>query len=183
MGFDRTIARNWKEAFVSLPDYEEALALLQAHQDDVDYVRPQEESLIAAAETALGLAFPPMYRRFVRELGTVGIGSEEIYGITSDDFTTSSVPDGIWLTLRFRDRRHLPPSMIVLGTIGDGSYYVLDTAQTDSNGECLVVSWAHGWKEGDPQEVIASDFGAYFLMTVKEGIASLEVEEAEDEED
>jgi hypothetical protein len=39
------------------------------------------------------------------------------------------------------------------------------------------VVWARGWKSGDTLEVIAPDFGAYFLMTIKEGVASLDEEE------
>lgn len=158
---------------MSMTDYDEAVALVGKHQEAVDFAGPRDETLIVAAETALGITFPPTYRRFVREFGALGIGSEELYGITDSNFTQSAVPNGIWLTLKYRSRSHLPDSMIIVYSVGDGEYFVLDISQTDATGECPVVVWDPGVNEGDYLETIASDFGALFLMTVKEGIASL----------
>jgi hypothetical protein len=71
----------------------------------------------------------------------------------------------------------IPYRPSVCGGRGDGTYDALETAQMDGNGECPVVVWARGWKPGDTQEVIAPDFGAYLLMTIKQGVASLDEEE------
>lgn len=162
---------------MSMADYEEALALIQEHRDDADFAGPRDDQLIGAAEAALGLTFPPTYHRFVRELGAGGIGSEEVYGIIDNNFIQSSVPNGVWLTLRVRSRSKLPNAMIIVYHMGEGAYAVLDTAQVSSVGECPVVVWEPGVDTGDELEVIASDFGEFLLTIVKEGIASLDENE------
>jgi antitoxin YobK len=62
------------------------------------FVGERSEDLVLAAEVALGHQLPASYRLFVKLLGAGNVGSEEIYGVTSPDFVTSSVPNGIWLT-------------------------------------------------------------------------------------
>ncbi len=112
---------------MSMADLAEALALIQAHQDDAHFVGPREEGLITAAETALGITFPPLFRRFISELGAGGIGSEETYGVISDNFTSGRVPNGIWLTLRSCTgcgAGALPRGMGVASSIGLGTDWV-----------------------------------------------------------
>ncbi len=162
---------------MTMADYEAALALVREHRDDADFAGPRDERLVVAAEAALGLIFPPTYRRFLRELGAGGIGSEEVYGVTDGNFTQSSVPNGVWLTLRRRVRSKLPDSMVIVGGDGMGGDFVLDTARAGANGECPVTVWEPGLGEDDELEIIAPDFGAFFLMIVQEGIASLDEED------
>ena len=44
-----------------------------------DFEGAKPESLVARAETALGLTFPPSYRRFLLEMGCGDINGLEIF--------------------------------------------------------------------------------------------------------
>ena len=129
----------------------------------------REASLVVSAERALELSFPPTYRRFVSELGAGNVGSREFYGVTTDNFTDASVPNGIWLTLDERERFDLPKHLVIVGDTGMGGYYALDTSQRDCSDESPVVIWALGRsQEGDTLEVIGHDFGSFFLEAIEE---------------
>lgn len=68
----------------------------------------------------------------------------EDYGVIDDDFESSAVPNGIWLTLQER---------------------------TDS-GEHPVVRWDPGVSEPDDElEVVAADFGTLLKTRIEEGLA------------
>src|SRR5829696_7262685 len=129
------------------------------------FAGPRDAALVAAAEAALGLALPPTYRRFVSELGAGNAGSHEFYGITTDNFISASVPNGIWLTLSEREQLGLPSVLVIVGEDGLGGYYVLDTSQKDANGESPVAIWKTG---GGNLAPFANDFGAFFLQAVVE---------------
>jgi hypothetical protein len=161
---------------MGIAEYEEALALVLAHRDDAHFAGPRDETLVAAAEAALGVTFPPTYRRFVRELGAGGIGAEEVYGVICEDFR-GPIPDGIWMTLKIRADSNLPDAMVVIYDVGESEYFVLDTAQTDAVGDCPIVLWYPHWEQGDAREVIAPDFGSFFLSVVRDGITSLDEDE------
>ena len=75
-----------------MSDYERAAALIAESKDDADFAGPRPAELIQAAEEALGVQFPPTYRRFVSEYGAGNIGSTEIYGVIDFDFEASSIP-------------------------------------------------------------------------------------------
>jgi hypothetical protein len=51
-----------------MSDYERAAALIAESKDDADFAGPRPPELIQAAEEALGVQFPPTYRRFVSEM-------------------------------------------------------------------------------------------------------------------
>lgn len=159
---------------MGMAEYEEALALVRAHRHDAHFSGQRDEALIAAAEAALGVTFPPIYRRFVRELGAGSIGAEEVYGVTSENFTQGAIPNGIWITLQIRSDSELPASMIVIYDAGESEYFVLDTSHTEPNGECPVVMWYPNWEPGHGQEIIAPDFGTFFLSVVQDAIAGLD---------
>ena len=151
---------------------ESALELIEANPDECHFVGGRDDRLVVLAEEALGLRFPPSYRLFVLRLGAGNVGAEEIYGLIDENFVDSSVPDGIWLTLRERQDSGLPTHMIVVYSDGMGGYFVLDTNQIGADGECPVVVWHPGRSEvGDDLEVIAEDFGAFFLETVTAELA------------
>lgn len=155
---------------MSLTDLETALVLFR-RSSGTRSIGPRPESLIRTAEEKLGVTLPPNYRRFLGELGYAGIRGQEIYGLLNDDFENGSVPDGIWVTLNERKFPNTPHQMIVIGDTGYCSFYVLDTARRTPDGECPVVEWWPGSGD-DPAdcEVIADDFGAFFLMLVREAL-------------
>ena len=58
------------------------------------FTGPREESIVAAAEEALGHSLPSAYRTFVLRLGAGSIGSSEVYGVIGESFD-GPVPDAV----------------------------------------------------------------------------------------
>jgi hypothetical protein len=133
--------------------------------DRVHFVGQRDLKVVAAAEEALGLVFPPTYRRFVSELGAGSVGGREFYGVIDADFTNSTAPNGIWLTLDERTTYALPSQFVIVGDTGMGEWYALDTQEKDANGESpVLILWPDGWQT---VEVTAADFGSFFWDSVK----------------
>lgn len=125
-----------------------------------------EESLIVKAENFLGIKFPKTYRFFLKQSGCGSFRSKEFYGISTNNFENSSVPNGIWLTNDERKKTNLDKDLILIGQSIEG-YYALDISKMDKNGECPVVDW-HAGANRNNLEVIAEDFGSYFLNEINE---------------
>jgi hypothetical protein len=149
-----------------MSDYERAAALIAESKDDADFAGPRPPELIQAAEEALGVQFPPTYRRFV-EYGAGNIGSTEIYGVIDFDFEASSIPDAVWHNLILR-REGLGHGLLSFYAVGDGQEFCLDTTRVASDGEMPVVGVHFG---GDHRQEIATDFGSAFLTLVQEELA------------
>ena len=148
---------------MNIQKYSEARELIgSAGGGDFEGAKP--ESLVAKAETALGLTFPPSYRRFLLELGCGDINGVEVFGLINDNFEKSTVPNGIWLTLNERRSIGLHPAYVIVGDGGDGTYYVLDTRQVDSTGEVPVVLSS---VDGQHSEKVADSFGNYLLEAIR----------------
>lgn len=149
----------------------EGLRLVADRPDRSFFAGEQDETLVEAAERALGASFPPSYRIFLRRLGAGNVGAMEIYGVINDDFTDSGVPDGIWMTLRGRQEWGLPESMVVIYGDGMGGYFVLDTERTDEHDECPVLVWQPGQSTPDDAlELVAPDFGSFFLDAARQAL-------------
>lgn len=149
---------------MSMREYENARQLIDdSGSADFDGEKPEE--LVQKAEAALGIKFPPSYRRFLLELGCGDIGGEEFYGIIDGNFESSSVPNGIWLTLDERRTGNLPSNFILFYAGGDGSYCAIDTAQVRDGDENPVVRLA---VDKTPVEEVAPSFGAFFYGIVSE---------------
>ena len=148
----------------------DALRLIEANPSRGHFAGPKSSELVEKAEVALGLRFPRSYRDFVTKLGCGSIGGYEVYGITTDNFERASVPNGIWLTLEERESSGLPDHLIIVYGLGDGTYYALDTSQTDENGECPIVAWPVGGTSDTTLEIIADDFGAFILSIVRRAL-------------
>lgn len=153
---------------MGMTDLEEALRAVRA-SDQADFVGPRDPALVSAAERALGVSFPPTFRRFILDLGSGSVGSREFYGVIDDNFATSAVPNGIWLTLDERKKFGLPHSLVIIGDTGMGEYLALDTSMVNDDGEAAIVVWAPGVSIGTGElEIVASDFGTFFLQAVHE---------------
>ncbi|MBY5162886.1 SMI1/KNR4 family protein [Salsipaludibacter albus] len=140
-----------------------------AGSDRARFIGPRDPALVASAEQALDVAFPPTYRRFVLELGAGSVGGREFYGVTTDNFTSASVPNGVWLTLDERWKFDLAEGLVIIGETGLGEYYVLDTRHRTEDGECPVVLWVPGVSDADGLLTsVAPDFGAFLLDAVEE---------------
>jgi hypothetical protein len=147
---------------MSLQNYQSAKSLIE--ESGGDFEGPKPEALVASAEQALGLKFPPSYRRFLLELGCGDLNGLEIYGVIDEKFEGSSVPDGIWLTLNERQSIGLNHACVLIGDGGDGTYYAIDTRSVDGNGESPVVRLSVDGTQAEPE---ASSFGAYLLAAVQ----------------
>jgi antitoxin YobK len=147
---------------MSLQDYQSAKSLIE--ETDGDFEGPKPEALVASAEHALGLRFPPSYRRFLLELGCGDLNGLEIYGVINENFEGSSVPNGIWLTLNRRRSTGLDHAYVLIGDGGDGTYYAIDTQSVDETGENPVVRLSVDSAQAEP---VASSFGAYLLEAVQ----------------
>jgi len=86
----------------------------------------------------------------------------EFYGLISNDFENSSIPDAVWLTLNER-QSGLPHSLVLIFAVGDGGYYALDTSQVDKNYECPIISYELDGKTSK----IADDYGSFMLSELK----------------
>lgn len=148
---------------MSMSDLEKAMEIIEEDSDLADFEGSKDEKLVTAAEKALGLKFPPTYRRFLLALGAGNFGGAEIYGVIDETFTDSSVPNGVWLTLQEREDSQLPANLVVVAATGEGAYYCLDVRGA---GEAKVVLFAPGSKS-QSFEVEAEDFGAFLLEQIE----------------
>lgn len=144
---------------MKLVDYRD-LVLFLSESDDGDFEGPQPESLICEAEKELGIVFPESYRCFLLTLGCGDIYGFEIYGIINNDFKNSSIPDAIWFTKNQRESINLCHEYIIIGEIGDGSLYAIDTSLKNSDGESPVIILS---VSGQKMGTIANSFGEYLL--------------------
>lgn len=126
------------------------------------------EERVSQAEAALGVRFPPSYRRFLRERGLGSFGGEEVYGIgiASASF---GAPSAVWITRTLRERDGLPSRYVVLDERDDSSVIALDTGLMRDDGEAPVVNVWPG--ETEPHVHVADSFGAFFLGRVRDAIA------------
>jgi hypothetical protein len=145
-----------------MDDLERGLRLVAEHSERARFVGPRDPALVASAEAAIGLRFPPSYRRFVTELGAGSIAGEEFYGVIGEDWTASP-PDAVGLTLKDHRNGDLPSHYIVVGDTDEGERYALDTSEAGGDGEHPVYIVTPGVDAEDaPPERVADDFGSYF---------------------
>ena len=135
---------------------------------------------VSKAETYLDIKFSETYKQFLLSYGFLYFGYRRIYGIIDDNFINSEVPDMVWLTEKSRKDFDLPHHIIPISDIGDGSDYALDLSQMNSEQECPVVVWPAGGYEETPElEIVAPDFGTWFLSEVREQISEKEKDDGD----
>lgn len=147
---------------MSVRKFEEARKLIN-DAGGGDFEGPKSDALVAKAEAALGLSFPPSYRQFLLDMGCGDIAGLEIFGVINENFQNSTVPNGVWLTLNERRSIGLDPAFVIVGDGGDGTYYAIDTRRVDDSGEAPVVRLS---TDGMLGEKVADSFGAYLLEAV-----------------
>jgi len=151
---------------MSMQDFVEAMRFVVANPDEGFFAGPREPALVAAAESAIGSAFPPSYREFVQRLGAGSFGAFEVYGVTNANFDNGKVPNGIWLTLKNRRSGAFPNDLLVIGATGDGSYYCLELRH-GQEGPVVVCEPGAG-AQSEQRELVAEDFGEFFLKKVRD---------------
>ena len=182
-GTDRAAFASWRRAYwisrasdfaggerMGMANMNAALQLTSDNEYLADFAGARTPDLVDSAERMLGVAFPPSYRRFLTGLGASSIAGEEFYGVIGDDVEHSGVPDAVWLTLRNRRELSRSTSLVIVYDLGDGTRYMLDMARYTEDGECPVVSFHGIPKQGETLELVAHDFGEFFLRVVSEAL-------------
>lgn len=153
---------------MSMENYLKAVEIIKQNENECYFVGPRSENDISLAEKALGITFTGIYREFLKSYGAGSFGAEEIYGISSLNFENSTVPNGIWYTLLERKEFNLPHNLLVIYHSGGEEMFCLDFNKIDNSGEPAVVSYAIDVDlKHQTYEVVANDFGEFFLQRVK----------------
>lgn len=148
-------------------DLQKAFDLIFENMEIADFEGEKDDTLIELAEKALGLPFPPTYKRFIKKYGCGDIAGQEYYGIIDDNFHDSAIPNAVWLTLEER-KSGFPVNLIIIYAAGDGAYYALDAEQKTTSGEYPVVSWTPGLSTSSAE--VASDFGEFLLKSLQKAL-------------
>jgi len=151
---------------MTMEHYERAVELIE-ESGDGDFEGPKPDDLIAKAEAALGVTFPPTYRRFLSEYGCGDIGGEEFYGLINDQFEGSSIPNAVWLVLNERSGASLPDRYVLVCAEGDGTYCAIDISRKTEQEENPIVHLGVDWSH---LSVEADSFGAFLLARVQQAI-------------
>lgn len=146
---------------MTMAHYEKAQLMILGQPESAFFSGGKPPALVSRAEKALGVEFPPTYRRFLLEFGAGSFRSAEFFGVVDEDWDESSVPDAIWYTLDERRLAGLPHNLIVVGEVGTGELYVIDV--TKPEGPVFVV----GLERKGQLEPVAADFGDFFLDRVQ----------------
>lgn len=153
---------------MSFQDYQIAKEIIKKSIKFSNFRGPTNEALIDKAENYLSVNFPPTYRAFLKEFGAGGLGSFEIYGVVTDDFVNSGIPDVVWITAKGRKEWKLPEHLIPIYDLGDGELFCLDLSLQIDN-EAKIVAYTPGYSFPDENlGVIAEDFGALLLQLVQQ---------------
>lgn len=148
---------------------DKAFDLIEANIVFADFIGEMPESLISAAEQALGVSFPPTYRQFLKKYGCGDILGAEFYGLVGNNIFAAGVPNAVWITTDLRKISGMPPSLVVIYAAGYGPYFAIDCNQKDSSGECPVVQWIPGLsKSSDTLEIVADSFGDFIFQTLED---------------
>lgn len=150
----------------------EAIAILEKQEVSFECSGPKSIELIKKAEEILGCKLPESYCYFLEKLGNFHIGSFCIFGLLNNEINNVATSGFVWGVLNDRERFKQPKHLITLeDDLGDGAAYALDLSQMNDENECPVVIWPIGGYETTPVlEIVAPDFGTWFLNEVKEQI-------------
>ena len=145
-----------------------AFEIITMHKDKQSFFHGNiSEELIINAENYLNLKFPKSYREFLLEHGNGFFNGQEFYGICKEDFTNSSIPDAIWLTMNERKEFNLDNSLILIKESME-YYFAIDTSR-NTNGENPIIDIIPGVKK-EECDVVANDFGTFFLNEIKKSL-------------
>lgn len=152
---------------MGMRELEKAFSIIDENIEEGFFAGEKTGELIVKSERALGLKFPPTYRRFVKKKGAGGIAGQEFYGVTTDNFISATVPNGIWFTLSTREEYSLPDDLIVIGSNDDGTYVALNAHKDHAEREADVIEWN---PETGEENIVADDFGSFLLEKVTEAL-------------
>ncbi|MEK4486103.1 SMI1/KNR4 family protein [Psychrobacillus sp. FSL H8-0484] len=137
------------------------LEIIEANQEEADFIGEIDEQTIIDAENKLKVKFPKSYREFLKKYGLGDIFGQEIYGLGTDE---TGIPNMIWITKELREKENLPNNLICFYFADDGEYFCLDCSKVRSNNDDdgPVVSYISGLPiKEQPFEMIAENFGDF----------------------
>lgn len=147
----------------------EAIDKLRKSGNSPDDVRRPDANMVDRVEMRLGVTLPPSYRDFLLSVGVLASGPVEISGIGNTGLNGENSSHVIFATEDARRKNVITHTMIEIGTVGDGSFYVIDCAERDRSGESPVYEVSVGGvNEG--KERIADSFGSFLLKKVRDAI-------------
>ncbi|MCT0162791.1 SMI1/KNR4 family protein [Lactiplantibacillus pentosus] len=149
--------------------YKQAKVLIDENEDLVDDFGGASNKLVEMGEIKLGVQFPSEYKQFLLEHGALTFGAAEIYGIFTEDFENSGVPDVVWATLDERKLVKMPLHLVMIYNTGMGEVFCLNYRELNADQEPKITSYFPGFVEDNQKnEVLYNDFGD-FLLDVVEG--------------
>ncbi|EME55671.1 cell wall assembly/cell proliferation coordinating protein, KNR4-like protein [Amycolatopsis decaplanina DSM 44594] len=152
---------------MSLEARERLIELIRAHAGMANHADGESDASIGAAERALGVAFPPSYRRLVEEFGTWDIAGEEFLGVYRTLAHGTELLGSVKETLDLRRDHGLLAELIVVMFDGMGGVIVLDSSKVDRFGEYPVFAWFH---VDEPLEKLGEDFGSFALELCEKAV-------------
>lgn len=156
---------------MSLTTYSKAKKIIEDNNELLDSFEGANKKLIEKAEAVLNVTFPNDYKQFLLDFGAITFGSTEIYGIFTEDFEKSGVPDAVWATLNERKLVNMPDNLVVIYNTEMGELYCLNFNNLNHNNEPRVTSYFAGFDEdAQENEVLYDDFGEFLLDILKEEI-------------
>lgn len=121
---------------------------------------------VDAAESALGLRFPPSYVDFLRSHGSGFIEHHELIGLGGPRHL-----DVVEETLHLRSRSKIsrfPESFIPVLGDGFGNFECLDSSKPGGSGEMPVVQWLHDGGDRQQPSVLASSYDQWIRRLVEQ---------------
>ena len=71
---------------MSYRNFEKAIELIEQNIKKCDSIRPQSEDSIVNAEITLDVVLPKSYKKFLKLIGRLNLGSIDIFGLTLNDY-------------------------------------------------------------------------------------------------
>ncbi|KOO51921.1 SMI1/KNR4 family protein [Viridibacillus arvi] len=148
-----------------LSSYEAAKELILTEEEIASFVGPQPSNLLEQIEQILELEIIGSYRNFLETFGAGIFAGVKILGISSDDFKSPSMLNGINYTLTLRKEIGLPSNLLVIYNPGNGELFCLDFNQIKA-GEPEIVSYMPAIGMGLEYDAIADNFGEFLYEIV-----------------
>jgi hypothetical protein len=150
---------------------ERLIELVRGNDDIANHADGCDAGAMTAAESALGAAFPPSYRRLIEEFGTWDIAGEEFLGVYRTPATGVKLLGSVAETLDARSRYGMPSDLIVVMFDGMGDLVVLDSSRVDQEGEYPVLVWNPGVVNRGSMERLGGDFGSFAHTLCQRAVA------------
>ena len=149
-------------------EIEEAARLIHGHSDRAEFRGGASDHDIANAEEALGIKFPPSYRRFLESLGAGRFGDQTFFGVVGPE--GDHALDVVTRTRDQREHGNLPATHIIVGPYGREAFFGFDCADRRNNEECPVAEIPRDYGDIQEPNFFELDFGSFMLARIRDEI-------------